>query len=89
MVRCCLVELQRRNIAFAFVLNGLSNNPAKPLHPWNHLMLDDFRSHEISLNLATSGMFKPRPGYHVDSAEWQSGFARHCRHILEKQYDKR
>jgi hypothetical protein len=86
MVRCCLVELQRRNIAFAFVLNGLSNNPAKPLHPWNHLMLDDFRSHEISLNLATSGMFKPRPGYHVDSAEWQSGFAQHCRSILEKQF---
>jgi hypothetical protein len=86
MIRCCLVELQRQNIAFAFVLNGMSNNPAKPLHLWNHLMLDDFRKHEIPLNLATSGMFKSRPRYHVDSTEWQTGFAQHSRSILEKQF---
>ena len=82
------MEVQRRNIAFAFVLNGLSNTPDQPLHPWNHLMLDDFRKHEIPCNLATSGMFKSRPGYHVDSAEWQSRFTQNCRYILEKQYDK-
>jgi hypothetical protein len=94
-VRSLLLTCEKQKIPYAFTLTGLWNPTTKSLidEPWktiyeHELMtLGEFAKHQIPTNFTSSGIFKTRPGFHVDDPVWQQRFAQEAREILQQPID--
>jgi hypothetical protein len=94
-VRSLLLTCEKQKIPYAFTLNGLWDSATKCLidEPWKTIYkheimtLGEFAKHLIPTNFASSGIFKTRPGFHVDDPAWQQRFAQEAREILQLPID--
>jgi len=94
-VRSLLLTCEKQKIPYAFTLNGLWDSVTKCLidEPWKTIYkheimtLGEFAKHLIPTNFASSGIFKARPGFHVDDPVWQQRFAQEAREILQQPID--
>jgi len=93
-VRSLLLTCEKQKIPYAFTLNGLWDVDKKDLENelWSNTykndirLLGEFAKHRAT-NFTTSGIWKNRPGFHVDDPGWQQRFAQEVREILQQPID--